>query len=218
MKADIVVLAIPCSVYEKIFFEENVIALDRLEAIKSVQYGMNAKILVPFSTIPLKRTEAVINDHIISFFDVTRNILTLYYTGETSRFSNHTILNAYSQERPMIELGFGDACSSFVPPVFAEDRAFAAYNFPVGYSWPNDPYAKGSYSYISPGQETLLTTLGEEQGEKFKALFAPIEQKLYFAGEHATILMEVPGTMEAACESGERVARQILNAYQPNKR
>lgn len=35
--------------------------------------------------------------------------------------------------------------------------------------------------------------------------------QIYFAGEHSSILSEVPGTMEAACESGERVARAILN-------
>ena len=42
----------------------------------------------------------------------------------------------------------------------------------------------------------------------------PIDQKLYFAGEHTSILMEFPGTMEAACESGERAARMILKAHQ----
>lgn len=110
----------------------------------------------------------------------------------------------------MVEMGFGDACPPFVTPQFAKDQAFVSYEGPVGYSWPNDPYAKGSYSYISPGQESLLTEMSEEKGEKFKTLFAPIAQKIYFAGEHTSIFMEAPGTMEAACESGERVARTIL--------
>lgn len=45
--------------------------------------------------------------------------------------------------------------------------------------------------------------------EKVRPLFAPISQTLYFAGEHASILTDVLGTMEAACESGERTARMI---------
>jgi monoamine oxidase len=36
------------------------------------------------------------------------------------------------------------------------------------------------------------------------------ESKLYFVGEYALIFTEVPVTMEAACESGDRVARMIL--------
>jgi len=50
-------------------------------------------------------------------------------------------------------------------------------------------------------------------GETVKTLFAPIDQMLYFAGEHATILLETPGTIEAACESGERAARMILKTF-----
>lgn len=209
VKADILVLAIPCSVYENIVFAENVIPLDRLKAIQSVQYGTNAKLLIPFSNTSTKRI-GLVNDQTINVLNTDQSILTAYYTGESSRFSSETILQSYAQIRPMIEKGFGDACPALTLPTFAEDRAFAAYDGPVGYSWPNDPYAKGSYSYISPGQEFLFTDISEEKGELFKTLFAPIGETLYFAGEHASILMDVPGTMEAACESGERAAHMIL--------
>lgn len=208
---DKVVLAIPCSVYEKIIFEDNVMDGNRLQAIKSVQYGTNAKLLVPCSQLPTKG-KGFINDQVTSFCDVTRSLLTVYYTGESSLFSDETIFHAYTQIRPMMEMGLEDICPSFTTPVYAEDRAFASYDAPVGYSWPNDPYARGSYSYIFAGQESLLTAMSEEKGETFKALFAPIENRLYFAGEHTSVLMEVPGTMEAACESGERISRSILNS------
>jgi hypothetical protein len=42
--------------------------------------------------------------------------------------------------------------------------------------------------------------------EEFKSLFRPTKNGLFFAGEHTTVL-EYIGTMEAAVESGERVAR-----------
>jgi len=57
-----------------------------------------------------------------------------------------------------------------------------------------------------------LTSLQNQDGEIVRALFAPIGQTLYFSGEHASILMEIPGTMEAACESGERIARMIAKS------
>ncbi|HSX37422.1 MAG TPA: NAD(P)/FAD-dependent oxidoreductase [Chlamydiales bacterium] len=207
-KADILVLAIPCSVYSDIVFEEGLIPEEKLKSIKNVQYGTNAKLLVPFSKPPLKR-KTFINDRIVSFFNADRKILILYYTGEAGKFSSDSILEAYQQNRPMLENGLGDVCPPLVVPMVARDESLVSYEGPVGYSWPNDPYVKGSYSYIAPGQEALLTAIQSEGEEIVKTLFTPIDQSLYFAGEHASILMDVPGTMEAACESGERVARMI---------
>ncbi len=57
----------------------------------------------------------------------------------------------------------------------------------------------------------MLTSLTEVQGELVKTLFAPIDQKLYFAGEHTSVLLDIPGTLEAACESGEKTSRMIFN-------
>jgi monoamine oxidase len=164
--------------------------------------------MVPFTTVP-PTTAGLVSDAIVSFFDRNQQLLTIYYSGPASAFSPETIANTYLQARPMIERGFED-CPPFATPVCAMDKANLSYEGVVGYSWPNDPYAKGTYSYIANGQESLLTETVKEEGETFKALFAPIAETLYFAGEHASILFDVPGTMEAACESGERVARAIM--------
>jgi monoamine oxidase len=210
--ADILVLAIPCSVYTDIHFEETIIPQERLAAIRSVHYGTNAKILIPFPEAPEKRI-TLINDRIGAFFNANRHLLTCYYTGESSRFLAGTINDALDKERPMLESGY--SYSSLTPAILARDAAFVQYDGPTGYSWPNDPYAKGSYSYIAPGQETLLTATAILGGESVKTLFAPIAKTLYFAGEHASILQDVPGTMEAACESGERTARMIAKGIKP---
>lgn len=210
VKANILVLAIPCSVYEDIAFEENVIPKERLELIKSVKYGSNSKILIPFSHAPAQKM-TLINDRIGCYF-AQPHVLTLYYTAEAGRFSKDSIAKAYLRERPMLESGFGDFCPPYALPVFATDQHMMRYKGAVGYSWPNDPYVKGSYSYIASGQEALLTSTCEEAGEKVKTLFRPIDQKLFFAGEHTSILQDVPGTLEAACESGERTARMIQKA------
>lgn len=208
VEAEILVLAMPCSVYKKIIFEKDIIPPERLEAIQNIQYGENAKIMVPFTTAP-SATTGLVSDEIVSFFDHVQQILTIYYTGATSSFSPETIANTYIQARPMIERGF-ENCPSFITPIYARDKADLSYEGVLGYSWPNDPYAKGTYSYIASGQENLLIETVREDGETFKALFAPIDKCLYFVGEHASILFDVPGTMEAACESGERIARTIV--------
>ncbi|MEM7281441.1 MAG: NAD(P)/FAD-dependent oxidoreductase [Pseudomonadota bacterium] len=61
--------------------------------------------------------------------------------------------------------------------------------------WNEDPWVKGSYSYIGPGQ------LG------FRKLAATSEPPVYFAGEHTET-----ASMNGAIKSGVRVAHEILSA------
>jgi monoamine oxidase len=213
VEANIVVLAMPCSVYEQIIFESDVIDFQKLEAIRNVQYGTNAKIIVPLAPPPAKSTGFVIADEGISSFDGAQQLLTMYYAGKASLFCPETIADSYAQIQPLLQASFTSDCLPAALPAYAEDQFGRSYDGPVGYSWPNDPYAKGSYSYIATGQEEILTSTIEQHGETFKTLFAPIERHLYFAGEHASILSEVSGTMEAACESGERIARAIMQDH-----
>lgn len=209
--ADILVLAMPCTVYADIHFEENIIPQERLEAIRSIRYGTNAKILIPFQNIPQQRI-TLINDRIGAFFNANCPLLTCYYTGKSGRFLADTIKDTFDQDRSMLEIGY--AYFDSIPPVMARDESFLSYSGPVGYSWPTDLYVKGSYSYIAPGQDALLTDTSTVEGETVKTLFAPIDRMLYFAGEHTSILQDVPGTLEAACESGERTAQMIFQRIQ----
>ncbi len=211
VNADILVLAIPCSVYKDIIFEGNVIPSERLEAICNIEYGKNAKIVIPFNDF-IPKADVLVNDAVVAYFDNVERILTLYHTGNSSIFSSKTISNAYTDARAMIEMEFGENCPPFNYPSYAEDKVGVSYNGPTGYSWPNDPYVKGTYSYVGIGQEMTLLSTKTCRAETFKTLFTPIEDKLYFAGEHTSILFDVPGTMEAACESGERVARAIVES------
>ncbi len=207
VEADLLILAIPCSVYGSISFENGIIPEKKLKAMQNIQYGTNAKIMVPFTEV--SSTTGIVSDESTCFFDCVQQMLTIYYIGASSSFSPLTIANSYMQTYPMIKQGF-ESCPLFTSPTYAKDEANLSYEGVVGYSWPNDPYAKGSYSYIASSQEDILTATTEEHGEIFKTLFAPIHDNLYFVGEHTSILFDVPGTMEAACESGERVARAIL--------
>jgi monoamine oxidase len=214
--ADLLILAIPCSTFADITFDDTVIPSERLDAIKAIPYGENAKVIIPFPEITTLAKNCI-NDHVISFYDSHQSAIVLYYTNASSYFSDATIEHVYSQERQMMEIMYGDDCPLYTPPTYAQDASFQRYHGPIGYSWPNDPYVKGSYAYIAPGQEVSFTHIHDVDGEWVKSLFAPIDHTLYFAGEHATILSDIPGTMEAACESGERVARMVLKKIYEQK-
>ena len=66
------------------------------------------------------------------------------------------------------------------------------------YRWSTDPWTRGAFAVYRPGQ---LTTL--------MPVLASAESGLHFAGEHTSVWT---GWMEGALESGERAAREVLNA------
>ena len=66
------------------------------------------------------------------------------------------------------------------------------------HDWQEDPYARGAYSYVTVGGAGAR-----------KALAAPLEGTLYFAGEAADFEGE-HGTVAGALQSGARAARRIL--------
>src|SRR6185369_5806901 len=63
-------------------------------------------------------------------------------------------------------------------------------------AWINEPFTRGSYMALSPGQVTA----------HWQTLFAPAG-RLFFAGEHAT---RYQGFMEGAVESGQRTAKNMM--------
>jgi monoamine oxidase len=65
-------------------------------------------------------------------------------------------------------------------------------------AWPNEPFTRGSYMALAPGEVTAY----------WQTLFEPAG-RLFFAGEHATALQ---GYMEGAVESGQRAAANIISS------
>jgi len=63
-------------------------------------------------------------------------------------------------------------------------------------AWPNEPYTRGSYAALAPGEVTA----------HWQTLFEPAG-RLFFAGEHAS---SIQGFMEGAVESGQRAAATII--------
>lgn len=207
-KANILVLAIPCSVYEDISFQNNLIPSNRLKSIQALPYGIHGKMVVPFSCSP-RRVLGLISDKFYCSFNVDRQILTMHYFDHGSLSTK----DLYNHARSMMEIGYSTACPTFGEPQEIDDQFSRHHNSPLSYSWSQNRFSKGTYAYIAPEQENLWHQTIEEDGECFKILFKPIENKIYFTGEHATLPQILPGTMEAACESGERIARAIIKRH-----
>lgn len=206
VQADLVVMAIPCSVYGDIEIDEQVIPKERLNAIQAVRYGTNSKIIMHIDA-PMK-SETVLNERILaSYNEQNGNTLTLFFVGNQGNFDASTINQVLKREQPFLNAVFG---LTFLPPAtIAKGYSFESYTGPIGYSWFNDPYARGSYSFIAPGQEKF-TQIGIYNGEPIRTLFTPIDDRLYFVGEHTTPDLKLGGTVEAAVESGERITRLII--------
>jgi hypothetical protein len=68
------------------------------------------------------------------------------------------------------------------------------------HDWSADPYSRGAYSYVPAGALDAPAKLS-----------MPVEETLYFAGEHTDVTGHW-GTVHAAIGTGARAAEQILGA------
>lgn len=206
-EADILVLTIPCSTYDNIEIGNNVIPMQQLDALKKVQYGTNAKIAVPI--IPSKEGPCkYVNEMMATYPQGHGHIVHMYLLKDYGRYTAETISDTYKAGLPLIAKAYEVIAKK--PPVIAKDCSFASYDGPVGHSWPNDPFAKGSYSCVAPGQEAIMEELVEIASEPVKKMFYPVDDTLFFAGEHTCVEADMRGTIEGAVESGERTARIIF--------
>jgi monoamine oxidase len=213
--ADIVVLSIPCPVYKNLEIDDAVMPQKTHQAIATMENGTTTKIVVPIS--PDKAHDGGIGTaRATTFLNRDQHVINLFFKNNYGYFTRDTLHEVYRRELPQLQK-FYDV-DPVLQPVYAKDEPLGFYETAVGHSWPSDPFAQGSYSYIGVGQEELFTTTTDILGETVKTLFAPIDNRLFFAGEHTSILLDVGGTMEAAVESGIRTARLIEKVTAAEKR
>lgn len=201
---DKLVLALPCSVYEDITFDENLIPIPKLEQIKKVQYGTNAKILIPINRSDMKYT-TVCTEKMGAFFNEDNKLLNMFFAGITGATLLKTLGESFEEALEAMKLGFENAKLDDKQPVIATEEQLTKYDSPVAKSWMEDPYSKGAYSNYGLDLNEAFDETVLYGGVKVKTIFEPLEDRVFFAGEHTTILEEI-GTMEAAVESGERIA------------
>jgi monoamine oxidase len=186
------ILAIPLTTARSIEFIPTLPAAHQ-KMVNEISYGAVTKVLIEYrqrfwdkqgwngrltSDSPI-----VLTWHATSHIEHEHGIITVYTGGEPG-----AKLTALSDEE-RIQLAVSEIEKLFPGSSdLIENTATVA--------WPNEPYTRGSYAALAPGEVTA----------HWKTLFEPAG-RLFFAGEHAT---PIQGFMEGAVESGQRVAATIL--------
>lgn len=214
IEGDVVLLATPCSVFKNIEFGLDGAATNRLSQFQKVQYGSIGKILFPFSP-KKKKHEFFMAPKMVSWTDDSYKVRTFYYGGKNGIFGSQKAHFLFAEGLKILQKVFPDI--SFEPPTLesAKDMQLEHYKGAVYKSWFHDPYSKGGYSNRALGTAAWLSEMEIIKGEKVRTAFRPINNQIFFAGEHSTAL-DTLGTMEGAVESGERMARLINKTLKLN--
>lgn len=211
IQADIVVLAIPCTIYKEIAFGDGVIPSNTLANITSIPYGTNAKILVPPADAINPQVNLVTNEF-ASIFSVKNDLVEIYTIGDTGKFTQNDINSVCDTSVSELQSLYGYYFPSYEKATETVDAQFTEYDSPIGHSWWNDPYTQGSYAYVGVGQEKVLLATETVNGFQIASLFAPINNSIFFAGEHCKLPCGLQGTIQGAANSGYEAAQLVLAA------
>lgn len=141
----------------------------------------------------------------VAFFNDDKKLLNMYFSGKGEEDLVKNQQELFEQGIQAIQFGFKNAILGSKYPVEAHDKQFGHYQSPVLKTWVTDAYAKESYSNFGIKLGEKFAEKTSYRGGGFKSIFTPLNDQIYFVGEHATILDEI-GTMEAAVESGFRIS------------
>lgn len=206
--ADKVLLTIPCPVFQDIDFEADVIPEVQLSHIRNMQYGTNSKILIPVK-VKDKRSEVIISHRFVSWLNEDHKVVTLYMGGQQGLIDKTGAQALLEEGASFIKKFYGDDKVKGMKLETAQEAQLSFYKGAVFKNWATDAFAKGSYSTRGIGQAAVINEMSRVEGEEVRTLFHPVEDQIFFAGEHTTTLSAL-GTLEGAIESGERMARLIL--------
>jgi monoamine oxidase len=200
---DYLVLAIPCSTLRDVKVEKGLIPSDQWEAIKTLQYGTNGYILIGINLGKEDAAEYSVTEDTVVWFNKDHRILTMAFGGKVGIFdsrSSEDVVKIIKSEMPALKLLF--------PSIKYTGKKQAV-------SWINEEFSKGSVSSWGVGQFELFNETVELLGEKVRKVFRPVHNRIFLAGEHASI--DHPATMEGAVESGEATARMVARMIKPVK-
>ncbi len=213
VEADYLILTLPCSTLRDVYIGENIIPFDQLKAIHELQYGTNAKLLLPVQIDTKNMPKSIFTDITCTWFNADKSVMTWYYGGERGifdDFSTESLVQVLQANLPSIYKAYPTIqFPKGITPTPKKDELNVSYNQPVGVSWVQDPFSKGSYSNFGVDQLEFFNEMIEIEGETVRKVFRPINNRIFFAGEHTALIFYA--TMEGAVESGEKAAR-MLNA------
>jgi monoamine oxidase len=196
LPASHVVLALPLTTLRRVKLDVELPEVQR-DAVRELAYGTNAKLLIGFARRQWR--EATRSD------GSTFSDLAYQTTWEATRAQpgESGVLVNFTGGRQGQQLGTGSAADRARSAVEDLERLFPGISAlrtgmtEARFHWPSHPWALGSYMCPRPGDWT-----------RFGGAFDKPAGRLRFAGEHTS--SEAQGFMEGGCESGERVAAELL--------
>jgi monoamine oxidase len=196
--AERVVLALPFTLLRQVRLDLPLPEVKR-RAIDELGYGTNAKLMIGYSDRVWRRV------HRANGSVVTDLPFQLMWETSRKQAGDAGILTNFTGGRHGAATGSGtqaewaarvtEQLEAVFPGVAAARDGMKEARF----HWPSHPWTLGSYASYRPGQWTGI------RGAEGSAVGG-----LHFAGEHTSL--EFQGFMEGGCESGERVAGEILAA------
>ena len=106
------------------------------------------------------------------------------------------LITPQGDAKALIERCLGTLSTLFRVPLSDVQRQLASFHV---HDWQRDPYTRGGYSYVPVGALDAPEQLRQ-----------PVEDTLYFAGEHTDTTGHW-GTVHAALATGAAAALQVLN-------
>jgi monoamine oxidase len=192
---DKVVLALPWTLLRDVDLDVE-LSTEKRQMIQRLGYGTNAKIIAQFDK-RVWRTEHASNGSCLSdalageVWEASRGqpgdagVLTVFLGGHAGASAGADSPEVRVRKLlPVLEQIFPGTAVSY-----RGDSALRMH-------WPSAEYFRGSYSCYLPGQAAWSGREGQAQ------------RNLHFCGEHTS--EDFQGYMEGAAESGERVARELL--------
>jgi monoamine oxidase len=198
-EADAAILTVPPPLLSEIALPSP--ARERAAAIADIGFGNVVKILLRFTTKwwadhggrDLADLSFLVSDAQVPTWwtqhPAGHPVLTGWFAGpKADRVASLT-------EIELVDMGLASLAEIFDLPVDRITRILAAAR---AINWGNDPYARGAYSYATPGTRAAQSALKGPEGGA-----------IFFAGE-ALYAGPDMGTVEAALASGLETARMIL--------
>ncbi|WP_164674445.1 flavin monoamine oxidase family protein [Spirulina subsalsa] len=194
-----VILAVPLPVLAQVDFRLDLPPLKK-QAIAQLGYGTNAKLITRYSqNIWQDRYGANGSSVSDSGHQVTWESTQSFLTPEAAVLTNFV---GGSRGLALAQISTAEATNQLLQElevIFPGITDVQLLGQATKIHWSSVPYSYGSYSCFKVGQYTqFYGALGQSVGN------------LHFAGEHTSL--EYSGYMEGACDSGERVALEVLEA------
>lgn len=206
-ETDIVILSNPLTTLKNIEIDEKLIPKETVQYMLSIDYGDNSKIVAPINDSNLKIFTGQKCDFVVNY----PTYLCLYFTNQDfSKLFKSNLNSIFKNEISFIKnmnnyknLNYTTQNLPYTKNAYCKLQN----NDPVAINWKTEPYSKGSYSYCSSENCAIYSKIAKYNGKKIRNLFKPINNRVFFIGEHTSI--KNPSTLEGAVESGIKVSKLI---------